>query len=91
MEFLFHWSSWVLSIVFILIKAMELDLMNHCACGIWTLEFKFSLIFSPADVQNQNSHFFHQPRSSSGAINVPVVIIPIQWLLSPATSRRFGV
>ena len=41
MEFLFHWSSWILSIVFILTKVMELDLMNHCACGIWTLELRF--------------------------------------------------
>ena len=41
MEFLFHWSSWILSIVFILTIAMELDLMNHCACGIWTLELRF--------------------------------------------------
>ena len=28
-DFLFHWISWILSIVFITI-AMELDLMNHC-------------------------------------------------------------
>ena len=82
MEFLFHWSSWILSVLFInLTITMELDLMNHCACGIWTLELRFSLAFSPVDMQNQDSHFFHQPRSSSGAINVPVAIIPIQWLL----------
>ena len=81
MEFLFHWSSWILSVVFILTIVMELDLMNHCACGIWTLELRFSLTFSPVDMQNQDLHFFRQPRSSSGAINVPVAIIPIQWLL----------
>ena len=28
------------SYVFILTIAMELDLMNHCACGIWMLELK---------------------------------------------------
>ena len=31
-------------------------------------------------MQKQDSHLFHRPRSSSGAINVPVAIIPIQWL-----------
>ena len=61
-EFLFHWSSWILFIVFTTI-AMELNLMNHCACGIGTLELRSSLTFFPVDMQKQDSHFFHQPRS----------------------------
>lgn len=57
MEFLFHGSSWILSIVFILTIAMELDLMNHCACGIWRLESRFSRPTFPVDMQNQDLHF----------------------------------
>ena len=41
MVFLSHWSSSIFCIVLILTIAMELDLMNHCACWIWALELTF--------------------------------------------------
>lgn len=40
--------------------------MNHCACGIWTLEFRFSLIFSPADVQTSTKVKFRRHKCPCG-------------------------
>lgn len=70
MEFLFDWSFWIPSIVFILTIAMELDLMNHCACWTWTVELSFFLSHSLMCICKTKirTSFINQGKVNKGAL-----------------------